>query len=58
MNEKEEELLNEFFDGKIKEDELNENCKKIINIYRNIIKRYFSCENSVINNVKSKLNFR
>ncbi|PNR99000.1 hypothetical protein X928_08420 [Petrotoga miotherma DSM 10691] len=58
MNEKEEELLNEFFDGKIKEDELNENCKKIINIYRNIIKTYFSCENSVINNVKSKLNFR
>ena len=56
MNEKEEELLNEFFDGKIKEDELNENCKKIINIYRNIIKTYFSCENSVINNVKNKLN--
>ncbi|WP_158584805.1 MULTISPECIES: hypothetical protein [unclassified Petrotoga] len=56
MNEKEEELLNEFFEGKIKEDELNENCKKMIDIYRGIIKTYFSCENSVINNVKNKLN--
>ncbi|MDK2811952.1 MAG: hypothetical protein PWQ78_162 [Petrotoga sp.] len=56
MNEKEEELLNEFFEGKIKEDELNDNCKKIINLYKNIIKTYFSCEKSVINNVKNKLN--
>jgi hypothetical protein len=56
MNEKEEELLNDFFEGKIKEDELNENCKKMIYIYKDIIKTYFSCENSVINNVKNKLN--
>jgi len=56
MNEKEEELLNEFFDGKIKEDELNENCKQLITTYKNIIKTYFSCENNVINNVKNKLN--
>ncbi|WP_158526167.1 hypothetical protein [Petrotoga sp. 9PW.55.5.1] len=56
MNEKEEELLNDFFDGKINEEELNEECRKMAKLYKKIINKYFSCEENILNKVKNKLN--
>lgn len=60
MNPNEEDIINDYLEGNVTEEELTDSCKKIINMYQFIIKKYFSCEDNVINNVKNKLieNFR
>ncbi|HOB54853.1 MAG: hypothetical protein WBH84_07130 [Defluviitoga tunisiensis] len=55
MNEKNEQMWLDYLDGLLKENQLNDYCKKLANLYYRLINCYFSCESNTVEKVKHKL---
>ncbi|HOB16352.1 MAG TPA: hypothetical protein PK894_01990 [Defluviitoga sp.] len=55
MNNTDEQMWFDFLDGKLKESQLDEHCRKLANLYYQLINCYFSCEKSILENVKLKI---
>lgn len=55
MNENEEQMLFDYLDGLLKENQLTEYCMKFAKLYYQLINCYFSCETATIEKVKHKL---
>jgi hypothetical protein len=45
----------DYLDGLLKENQLNDYCKKLANLYYRLINCYFSCESNTVEKVKHKL---